>query len=421
MSNRESLSPTDVFTPGRLPIRETNVYASRGEAESDLKRSLDRGLIPIVFGEFGVGKTSLARHHLLPVEATRKLIHVESVEGLSMSNILQRCLEHIGYTVETTSASGTTVEEGATGGGSLEAGFGIFKAKLEAGASGQASTSTTRTRELVVRTPSDSSVLSVCEERGLALILDELHRATRPFIEQLGAMLKVYANKNCENFKIVLVGTASDATRLIDIDEGIDRLLQEVHLKAMTDAEAEFVINEGMERLEINIPASVRNKIVRAGVGSPSIIQYLCLEVAGLARQRNPHRAMIEDFQTALRDYVRRRSKRLHSSYVKAIETIGPKRYRKQILHALAEIEDEYATMEQIRERVEQQLAVDVSSTALSGPLRSLKTVEYGPILKDVERHEGGDRVYNYTTFVDPAMKSFIRLYAAGEDEGVLG
>jgi len=53
------LKPHDVFTPARPPLEDTNVYAARGEAEDDFAAALRRGMVPVVFGEFGVGKTSL--------------------------------------------------------------------------------------------------------------------------------------------------------------------------------------------------------------------------------------------------------------------------------------------------------------------------------------------------------------------------
>ena len=54
-------------------------------------------------------------------------------------------------------------------------------------------------------------------------------------------------------------------------------------------------------------------------------------------------------------------------------------------------------------------LADDTPSSALSGPLRALKTGEFGKILKDVDREVSGVRIHNLTTFTDPMMKSFVR------------
>ncbi len=98
------------------------------------------------------------------------------------------------------------------------------------------------------------------------------------------------------------------------------------------------------------------------------------------------------------------------NSYKIAIETTGEKRYRKQILHAMAHIEDDYVTMDQLVALVSLQLGSDIPSTALSGPLRDLKSSECGNIITDINAPGGILRAYNYSSFSDPAMKSVIRL-----------
>ncbi|HKO46823.1 MAG TPA: hypothetical protein VJV79_03820 [Polyangiaceae bacterium] len=56
------LRPHDVFTPAFPPIELSNAYASRKAPEEDFQQALDRCQVPVVFGAFGVGKTSMARH-----------------------------------------------------------------------------------------------------------------------------------------------------------------------------------------------------------------------------------------------------------------------------------------------------------------------------------------------------------------------
>jgi hypothetical protein len=74
--------------------------------------------------------------------------------------------------------------------------------------------------------------------------------------------------------------------------------------------------------------------------------------------------------------------------------------------------------MEMIRTHVSDFVGRDIPSTALSGPLRSLKEAQFGSVLSDVERPDGAGRLANYTTFRDPALKAFIRLQVLREGEG---
>lgn len=402
------LTPEQVFTPGRLPIKDTNVYSSRGDKERDFKTAVRRGYIPVVFGEYGVGKTSMARRNLLEADREGRLVYIESVSGKTLSDVFARCLEHVGYRVTVSTTYGAT--SGASSNAGLSIGFPQLQAALAVGAAESRGANETWTRELVVKSPTDAKILDICESRSLILLLDELHTASKELVADLSAFLKAVANRNFDRFRVVLLGTSSSASTLVQRDPGIDRILQEVPLPAMSDEEVRFIVDKGMSDLGIVIPAPQANWIVRISVGSPNIAQYLCLEVAEAAFPRPTRTATQEDCDAALASYVEKKAKRLNEQYSKAIETVGPKRLRKQVLRAISEIPDEYVTMDQLRARVTANLGEEVPSTSLSGPLRDLKNAQYGTILKDIDRPDDKGRVYNYTTFSDPAMKAFVRV-----------
>ncbi|WP_156370554.1 MULTISPECIES: P-loop NTPase fold protein [unclassified Acidovorax] len=411
------LTPNDVFTPGQLPIHPTNIYANRGASEKLFTKTLARGMVPVVYGEYGVGKTSMARYALREKDEAGLLVNIESVADQKLDAVFARCLEKLGYTVQTkktTSAThSNTHEQSAQAGASVGGWANAVVASKRTNSSGSASQ---KEEQFVVTSPTDSKIIEVCEEAGVALLIDELHRATPDFSEELAKFIKSYGNANCKKFRIVLLGTASDASKLVSSDPGIDRLIQEVHLTSMTNFESEYVVNEGMKALAITIEQNVIDKLVKTCVGSPSILQYLCLEVAEAAFERTPRKVLATDVQNAVDSFVETKMARLNKAYISAIESTGEIRYRKQILRAMAECDDEYVTMEMIKNRVSTYLGKDVPSTSLSGPLRDLKDERYGPVLNDVERPEGVDRLNNYTTFKDPALKAFVRLQVLREE-----
>lgn len=412
------LKPNDVFTPGRLPIHPTNVYAARGQAETLFKKTLGRGLIPVVFGEYGVGKTSMARYELRQKDAAAQLVNIESVADKSLDDVFARCLEKLGFTVKTKRVEGNSATR--THEQSLQAeasAGGWLKAVIASKRTKAAGSSESVEEQFVVTSPTDSKLIEVCEASSVVLLLDELHRATPEFTADLSKFIKSYGNANCQHFRIVLLGTSSDASRLVSSDPGIDRLMQEVHLKSMADSEAEYVVTRGMADLGIKIDPAVVARIIKTCVGSPSILQYLSLEVAEAAFDRNPRVATMADVDAALQAFVETKEARLYRSYVAAVESVGEFRYRKQILRAIAECEDEYVTMELIRDKVSEYLGSEVPSTSLSGPLRQLKEDRFGKVLNDVERPDGTGRLANYTTFRDPALKAFIRLQLLRETE----
>lgn len=412
------LKPSDVFTPGKLPIRPTNVYAARGSAEALFVKSLERAMIPIVFGEYGVGKTSMARYALREKDKAGLLVNIGSVADKTLKDVFTQVLEKLGYSVKTkkveTSTESRAYEQSDQGEASAA---GWLKAIIASKRTQSSGTNQQVEEQFSVTSPTDSRIIEICEAAGVVLLIDELHRASVDFTRDLSKFIKTYGNTNCEEFKIVLLGTSSDASRLVSSDPGIDRLVQEVHLKSMSDSESRYVVTKGMGDLGVGIENSLVTKVVRTCVGSPSILQYLSLEIAELAFQKNPKIAKDDDLQHALKTFVETKEARLYRLYVSAVETVGEMRYRKQILRAMAESEDEYATMEVIRVKVGEFLGRDVPSTALSGPLRDLKEERYGCVLSDVERPDKIGRLTNYTTFRDPALKAFIRLQLLRESE----
>lgn len=406
----KKLEPNDVFSPGKLPINPGNVYAQRGKIEKKTLKSLKRGFIPLVFGEYGVGKTSMVRHILKPYEKKNRLVNIESVAHKSLSDVFKSCLETLNYEVQVRTTRSREHTEGKAEEGELSFNSSALSAKYKSEKNEKTSNIITTENELYVTSPSDSKFMKLCDDNQLALILDELHNANESFIKELVVFIKTYGNANCKNFKIILLGTSSDPDRLVQQDTGIDRLIEDCHLESMRDDEAKQLITEGMHKLNVTVEDTALKKLVKMCVGSPNILQYVCLEASEAALDRETHVIYSQDIEDAISEYVNSKASRLYRSYKGAIETVGDKMYRKQILRAISESDDEYVTMQQICNKVSEFLKTDVKSTDVSGSLRKLKTTEFGNILKDVKKPDGSGNIQNYTTFVDPALKAFIRM-----------
>ena len=412
------LTPGNVFRPGKLPINPGNVYASRGSSETDFKKSLRRGFIPLVFGEYGVGKTSMARHVVKNTYSEDSLVNIESAADKELSDIFTRCLEKIGYTVERKQTEQSSRSSSLKQGGEISGGMSWLKAKILSKRDNTTTSGKTIEKELVVTSPTDSKIIEICEENEIILLIDEIHKSNDSFLDDLVKFIKAYGNSNCEKFKIILLGTSSDPSKLVQRDPGIDRLIEDLHLRSMEENERTNLVVSGMNDLAINIEEVAQNHLVSVCVGSPNILQYLCLESSETAFERSPRNLTAIDVDLAVKEYVEKKESRLYRTYMQAIENTGSKRYRKQILRAMSEIEDEYVTMEQIRQKVEIYLNVTVRNTDLSGALRALKEEEYGPVLRDVEKSDGSGIIQNYTTFIDPALKAFIRMQVLRASNG---
>ena len=198
-------------------------------------------------------------------------------------------------------------------------------------------------------------------------------------------------------------------------------MLREIGVKPMTDDEARFVITEGMKKLDLAVADDLIDKTISAAAGSPGLLQEFCLDSASNALDNDRSEVAPEDLEYAIDRFVKYHHHRLYQRYMTAIETVGPKRYRKQVLRAMAESPNNFVTMEELVERVGANLKEPTPATALSGPLRELKGERHGKILGDVDQpaHDGS-RVHNLTTFTEAEMKAFVRAVVAVENRGLL-
>lgn len=323
------------------------------------------------------------------------MVYVASVSGKSLIDVFAAVLEQLEYTTPVEHTLSRTKE----GGGGVE--FVIVKG------SGRVSETEQVARRHIVTTPTDIRFNALLREHKMIVVLDEMHRATDEFRHEVADWIK--ATRTGEgSFGLYLIGTR-DAQKLVAPDPGIDRYVKEAPVSLLSDDEAKYIVVTGFATLGIEISEELVARIVRTSAGAPTIVQSLCLDASESALSAGRDSLQPDDLAFAVDRYLEENGKRLLASYFKAIETTGPKRYRKQVLHAVASAAGDYVTMEEVRAYVSLTLGEDVPSTALSGPLRMLKEKDYGSVLQDVERIVSGSRVHNLTAFVDPMMKSFVR------------
>ncbi len=397
--------PSEVFTPTQLPLREHNAYVPRAEAEEKIGRFLSRGQVPLIYGEYGVGKTTVVRKSVRDGGFDDGLVYIPSAAGKTIAEILRVALEHIGASVKVSEVSTTSVA-------------GKAGASFIVDIGGQASRSTESTEVFVVQSPTDNRVLDLLAEYELTIVIDELHRASDEFREGLADLIKATHGQEQRWPQLVIIGTSADATTLVNIDAGIDRFVKEHRLPTMTQPEARRLIKTGFQTLRLTIPETLISTVVRTAAGAPSLLQSICLDMAEATVASGGAAVTDDAYRKAVRTYLDENTSRLNESYTKAIEHTGPKRYRKQVLIAMSQLDVDYPELEQIREQIQKNLGESVDQSALSGPLRVLKTGS-DSVLVDVTRREGA-RVHNVSTFRDPMMKSFVRFYTELEKQGLI-
>lgn len=414
----EKLKPKDVFKPAGVPVGASSIYVQRQKEQEALDYVLDSESCPVVYGDYGVGKTTLVHWYYQKFFETNEIIYVPSAEGYTLERLFEEILEYLGYEIQESRTQGRETQAG------LSAGVNLFAVK--AGSSGGVKDTSSRTSSLAVQSPTDRKMLQLIGDMETPIVIDEMHKASVDFRKEVAGLIKntrTYKSPSGQVCQVVLIGTTMDATYLAEADPGISRYIESVRVGSMTYEESVALIERGFETLNYKISESTINWVARLSGGAPFILQRLCLDAANDAKQKFCEDSNIEvtdnNFRFAIRRYIEVTGHRMESTYVRAVENQGVKRYRKQILHTMALLDGEYAYMEDLVGGVSEQLGESVPPQSLSGPLRQLKSEEFGKVLKDIQRPTEG-QMQNVSVFSDPMMKSYIR-FRMGIDDEVFG
>jgi len=275
LNRRRRPQPHEVFTPGSLPLEHHNIYVHRFGAEESLSRFIKRQQVPVVFGGYGVGKTTLVKKYFQDDASANRLVYIAADPSLTMTDFFAVILESLHYTVET-----ETVEKKST---KNDGGFDTRVLKATHGRQRD----TEKRSSLFVKSPTDVGILEIIDEARLTIVIDEMHKCSPMFRQELADFIKGVKTHGSTNTRLVLVGTTADAERLVAADPGIDRYLKELEVPLLLPTEALSLVREGLARLGIEITDGLCTRVIDLAAGAPTIIHAIALEIAEstLARQ----------------------------------------------------------------------------------------------------------------------------------------
>ncbi len=294
---QKSTDAARVFTPA-APVSESDLFAGR---MSQLRKVIDaivqRGQHAIVFGERGVGKTSLAKvlssRLLLP---NRKflapMVNCESADTfvslwkkvLSQMDLITRTPQ-IGFqytffeeTVRAADVVGDDIDPDAV-------------------------------RRLLTIVANEATVLVVFDE------FDRLQNqdAKRALADTIKAL-----SDNAIDATILIVGVAESVSELIAEHESIERALVQIPMPRMSAEELGDILEKGVVRLKMKIASDAKSRIVRLSRGLPHYTHSLGLHATRACIERDQETVSKGDVDTALRSALEEINLSLRSAYEKS-------------------------------------------------------------------------------------------------------
>lgn len=251
-----------VFTPGS-PINGRDLFSGRAEQiDKVLDAVSQQGYHAVLYGERGVGKTSLSNVLADFIrDNTQKFIvpRVNCDASDTFSSLWHKAFREI-----------PVVRRGPS------LGF-----------------ATPRSEEMKplaeslpdVVTPDDvRRALSQLSEDGVVLIIfDEFDRLSNPAITTLMADTIKTLSDYGSRATILMIGVAESVDDLIAGHQSIERALVQIPMPRMSDPEISQIIRSGLQRLNMKIEAQAQSELVSLSQGLPYITHLLCLHAVRAA------------------------------------------------------------------------------------------------------------------------------------------
>ena len=204
--------------------------------------------------------------------------------------------------------------------------------------------------------------------------------------------------------KVILVGVSDSIEELVGEHESIRRAIEEVQMPRMQPREIIELVHKGFESQEMTIAADALARIVKLSEGLPTYAHSLSLKAGTRAIQDDLWQVELDHIEKSTQDLVQER----HSStaaYFQAIQSPRPENLFPHVLAACALAEKDelgYFTANAVKEPMSRIMGKPYDIPAFSRHLSEFMRPERGQALQ----RKGEPRKYRYR-FRDPLMQPF--------------
>ncbi|HTS49639.1 MAG TPA: ATP-binding protein [Bryobacteraceae bacterium] len=374
----------EVFTP-TAPIRSRDLFAGRRvQVDKVVRTILQRGEHAILYGERGVGKTSLANtlFDLLVVmgKSNYQIARVQCSDGMDFESLWRAIFRKLTTTLDDGEEMELDHAMEALGGSINSEGIlHLFQ---------------------LMDTPS-------------VVIIDELDRISDRTVQSALADTIKTLSDNSADTTLILVGVADSVDELVAEHRSIVRALKQVRMPRMSIGELLEIIDKGLAQLPgLLCDPTVRERIVEYSQGLPEYTHRLAQEVAIHVVNEGRTYFIMPDLEYAIKESVDNQLETNFAAYKKAVEAPRGINFKPVLLACALASKDEHGFF--YAKNVTQPLRSitgnpDFAIPAFARHLKQFSEPTRGPIL------ERRGRQYR---FIRPEMEPYVIL--RGLSDGII-
>lgn len=369
------------FSPG-APVDKYALFAGREQQVADVINAVNmRSQHVVLYGERGVGKTSLAN-------VLGEIFASSGVGGLNSGTV--NCDRRDTF---------STI---------------WHKALREINVSDDEQRDATLNQWLDKDvSPEDVRYLMECLSYDTIVILDEVDLIQDKQTKALLAdTIKTLADHSTRT-TLVLVGVADSVDELIEYHQSLERSLIQVRMPRMSRHELFEIIDKGAATLQMRIDSKARITIAQRSEGLPHFTHLLSLYAFQRAVMDDRTKVTATDVNEATKVAVEKTQQSILSDYHRATVSQQPETLYKKVLLACALAKTDalgFFAAKDIREPLSRIAGKRYEIPAFSRHLKELSAKARGPILQQI----GIERRYRFR-FVNPMMQPFVIMHGLAE------
>lgn len=371
-----------VFSP-TAPIEQRDLFYGRLDQLTKLRSAIiERGQHAVLYGERGVGKTSLSNIAAVMFDDVI-VAKVTCNRTENFKSIWDKALRKIRFTRDRTIG---------------------FKA-----------VPTTPTRQLDLFLPDmeiidSTDIESVLEnlDNSVLFIFDEFDSIVDADIKTRMADTIKALSDNVRNVTVLIVGIANDVDSLIGKHPSIERCLLQIHMPLMSNEELAQIIENGLRTLGLTAASHVKNKIIEYSSGYPSYTHLLCKYASLAAIESSSLEITTHHFTIAVKESISNANQSLRKDYQAAtITSKGMTQFDNVLFACALSPIDEYNcfSAKEMTSEYNRLTGKTIKANALRYHLDTLCQPEKGNILEKI----GVTQNVKYK-FRNPMMKALVRL-----------
>ncbi len=359
-----------IFTPSS-PISMLSFLKGRNSLLDDIKIAHRRkGASIVLYGERGVGKTSIAKVVSSIIEGEN--FYYSASASDSFDDIMRTVLLHYSAAWSTESR-----ENSNTNTKSLQPNLQVLAGEL-----GHQKSTTTKDSALLPMSLTPQDVARRLKERNIegVIIFDDFERIEKKSTRaQFADLIKKFSDNEVP-ITLMIVGVAENLVELLTEHISSERSIAQIIVPRLSNAEISEIITSGMEKLSVEIESDITEQITDFSANFPYYTHLLCEGcIIGLLKSlqnesKNDFKVGSDELKFSIDYAIKNTLLSISQAYDNAIRSIRESERYKYTLYAIASSPEEPTAYRDIREWVS--VAIKTKDINISYQLKSLQKAE---------------------------------------------